>query len=380
MARSKGTGQIIPRGKDKWLVRIFKGRDSSGKKLYFNKVISGSKSDAQKYQTAKSREKDVGVFIENTRMSLDEHLNNWLSAIKSRVAEQTYESYETQVRVHIRPRIGRLRLTNVRIHDVQKVYSEMTDQGLSPTTVRYAHAVLAMAMKKAIELDYIIKNPCDFVELPKQVKKETKAMSPREASAFLTQTASDKYGLVFEFALITGMRPEEYLSLFWSDVDFKRGTVTVQRALVWKKGGGYKFGETKTKRSRRSIPLPENVMTKLKHHRRLQLEQRMKLGDAYEKLDLVFATDLGTPLHYRNLTKRHYEKILKEAGLQDEGFVLYSLRHTCATLLLASGENPKVVSERLGHSSVKTTLDTYSHVLPDMQRSASDRLEAMLYR
>jgi len=105
----------------------------------------------------------------------------------------------------------------------------------------------------------------------------------------------------------------------------------------------------------------------------------MKLGQAYANLDLVFASDLGSPIHYRNLTQRHYEKILQAAGLGDQGFVLYSLRHTCATLLLAGGENPKVVSERLGHSSVKTTLDTYSHVLPDMQKSASDRLEALLY-
>jgi integrase len=105
----------------------------------------------------------------------------------------------------------------------------------------------------------------------------------------------------------------------------------------------------------------------------------MRLGTAYADLDLVFANEIGNPIHYRNLTQRHYEKILKSAGLDNGGFVLYSLRHTCATLLLAAGENPKVVSERLGHSTVRMTLDTYSHVLPDMQRSATEKLSKLVY-
>jgi integrase len=94
---------------------------------------------------------------------------------------------------------------------------------------------------------------------------------------------------------------------------------------------------------------------------------------------LVFVSEIGSPLHYRNLTQRHYEKILKNAGLDKENFVLYSLRHSCATLLLSTGENPKIVTERLGYTSVKMTLDTYSHVLPDMQKSASDKLDVLLY-
>lgn len=121
-------------------------------------------------------------------------------------------------------------------------------------------------------------------------------------------------------------------------------------------------------------------MTKLKKQRRQQLEHKMSLGPAYSNLDLVFATEIGTPINYRNLSLRYYDKILEAARLDKQGFVLYSLRHTCATLLLASGESPKVVSERLGHSSVKMTLDTYSHVLPQMQQSASERLDDPYYQ
>jgi integrase len=380
MAQTKGRGQIIEKGKDKWLVRIFRGRDAKGVKLYFNKVISGKKSVAQKYLTGKLREKDLGIFVESSRQTLDEHLDMWLKIIKSRVAEQTYNSYETLLRVHVRDRIGRIRLSEIKIHDVQKVYAEMQLAGLSARTVRYVHTVLSMAMKKAVELNYIVKNPCGFAELPKQVKEETKAFSPEQASLFLQHAKKDKHGLVFEFALMTGMRPEEYLAIRWCDIDFTRQSVKVQRAIVWCKGGGFKFGEPKTKKSRRNIPLPKSIITQLKTHRKKQLEYRFELGQAYNNLDLVFASDIGNPLHYRNITQRHYEKILENAGLDKEGFVLYSLRHSCATLLLSAGENPKIVAERLGHTSVKMTLDTYSHVLPDMQKSASDKLEAMLYR
>lgn len=117
----------------------------------------------------------------------------------------------------------------------------------------------------------------------------------------------------------------------------------------------------------------------LKKHKVNQSEYSLSLGAAYENNDLVFASEIGGPIHYRNLTQRYYEKILREAGLENEGFVLYSLRHSCATLLLIAETHPKVVAERLGHTSVKMTLDTYSHVLPSMQRDATDRLESLLY-
>ncbi len=380
MPQTKGRGQIIEKGKEKYQVKIFRGRDADGKKLYFSKVINGKKSVAQKFLTSKLREKDLGTFIDNSRQTLNEHLDNWLRIIRTRVAEQTYDSYESLLRIHVRPRIGQARLSDIKIHDVQQVYFEIELSELSARTVHYVHTVLKMALKKAVELNYIIKNPCEFVELPKQENKETKALSPAQTLKFLEYAKHSKHGLIFEFAIVSGMRPEEYLSIQWSDVDFSRNMVSVQRALVWKKGGGFKFDNPKTKKSRRSISMPEDLMKKLKDHRRRQLKYRLKLGQAFKNLDLVFVSDVGTPIHYRNLTLRYYQEILEQIKLDEEGFVLYSLRHTCATLLLIAGENPKVVSERLGHSSVRITLDTYSHLLPDLQQNASDKLETMLYR
>jgi integrase len=199
-----------------------------------------------------------------------------------------------------------------------------------------------------------------------------------ETKTFLKKAKNDKWYTAFLIALETGMRPEEYLGLQWADVDFERGNVTVRRALVWLKGGGWRFEEPKTSQSRRNIPLTQIALTALRRHRKEQAEHLLKLGSNYQKHDLVSASELGTPYHWRNLSNRHFKKILEKAKLS-KTFRLYDLRYTCATLLLSAGENPKIVSERLGHASIVLTLDTYSHVLPNMQQAATEKLERLLH-
>jgi integrase len=214
-----------------------------------------------------------------------------------------------------------------------------------------------------------------MVKPPRQVRKEMQALSPEEASRFLAAASKDKWSVLFALALTTGMRPEEYLGLQWKDVDLEKGTLVVQHTLIWRrKGGGWYFSEPKTSRSRRTIPLPTSVSVNLREHKRHQAEQRLRTGPKYQNNDLVFATAEGGPLMPRNLLSRHFKPILKVAGLPKK-VRLYDLRHSCATLLLASGENPKVVSERLGHAGIAMTLDVYSHVLPSMQQAAAEKLE-----
>ena len=208
-------------------------------------------------------------------------------------------------------------------------------------------------------------------------KTEMKYFTPGQVSTFLQTAKTDKHYLVFLLAFETGMRPEEYLAVQWKDVDLESGVLSVRRALVWnRKGGGFRFEEPKTTKSRRTIPLSNSVVSALKVYRRTQLEQRMKLGSDYANLDLVFATELGTPISSKNLRDRHFRPLMTKAALPE--IRLYDLRHTTATLLLSAGENPKVVSERLRHASIVLTLDTYSHVLPSMQKEApgSTRLSA----
>ena len=155
------------------------------------------------------------------------------------------------------------------------------------------------------------------------------------------------------------MRPEEYLALQWSDVDLERGTTQIRRALVRLKKS-WSFETLKTPCSRRTISLPPSLMKKLAAHKRKQAEERLRLGSAWHNHDLIFCGEQGMPHTIPNLTCRYFRPILEKAELPR--IRLYDLRHTCATLLLAANEHPKVVSERLGHASVTLTLDTYSHV------------------
>ncbi len=373
-------GQIIKRSDRTWLVRIFTGRDAKGKRRYFNKTIHGTKKDAEKYLTAKQREKDLGVFVEPAAMPVNEYLDKWLeTAARPRLRERTLVDYTDKLKRYVRPAVGEKKLCDVRPLDIQRFYGELQERGLSARTIRYTHAILSSAFKQAIKWHMLARNPCEAVELPRMVRREMHAFSPEEAARFQAATQEDEYGSVLIFALATGMRPEEYLALKWSDLDLEKGAATVQRTLVFRKGGGWYFGEPKTSRSRRTVPFPASVLRSLVEHRRRQMEARLKAGAHYQNSDLVFATGEGTPINLRNLTQRHFQPALLRAGLPLK-FRLYDLRHSCATLLMIVGENPKVVSERLGHASIVLTLDTYSHVLPSMQQAATEKLEGILFK
>ena len=362
------TGQIVKRGDNTWYIRIFLGRDANGKRKYFNKTIHGTKKDAQKYLTAKTREKDLGFFVEPALMPLNEFLDRWLSEIaQNKLRARTFENYESLLNCHVRKILGAKRLSDIQAYEVQKLYNDIKKAKYSPKTIRHVRNVLSSAFKQGVRWKMLMQNPCEFSELPRMEKVEMMYFTPKETAKFLDAAKDDKFFPAFLLAIETGMRPEEYLGLQWKDVDFENKVLSVRRALVVKKGGGFIFTEPKTKKSRRSIPISNTLIKALKAHRRIQLEERMKLGANYQTFDLVFASEIGTPLLHGNLLRRHFKPIRDKANLPK--IRLYDLRHTTATLLLSAGENPKVVSERLGHASIVLTLDTYSHVLPSVQKT-----------
>jgi integrase len=182
------------------------------------------------------------------------------------------------------------------------------------------------------------------------------------------------YGVLFAVMLTTGLRPSEALGLKWDDL--QGVTLRIQRSIEHN-GNGWNFGSLKTPKARRSVSVPSSLLIRLKAHRIKQAKQKLSAGADYQDHGLIFATPEGQPLDLANIRQRHFKPILQKAGLPD--IRMYDLRHTCATLLLAAGENVKVVSERLSHASVAMTLDNYAHVLPDMQQQATDKLEDMLY-
>jgi integrase len=360
-----------------------------------SKTIKGNKKDAETYLTKTQAAISTGTFVEPSPLTVNEYLDRWLQdAARRRVTERTFLSYEWLLKNYVRPFVGEARLADLRPLDIQSLYSRMaapklnkgeTPQpgvsyglGLRARSIRYTHSVLFSALKQAVRWHMLSRNPCEAVELPRAERREMQAFLPEEAARFLSAAAQDAYGVVFAFALATGMRPEEYLALKWSDVDLQTGAATVQRTLIWRKGGEWYFGEPKTARSRRTVRLPASILSALQEHRRVQMAGRLKAGAAYRGNDLVFAMPDGRPILLRTLDRLHFKPTLKRAQLS-QSFRLYDLRHSCATLLLAANEHPKVVSERLGHANIILTLDTYSHVLPSMQQAASEKLEKILF-
>lgn len=372
--QKRSNGTVI---ENSWLVRIFLGREADGKRKYFSKTVHGTKKDAQRFLTAKLREKDLGTFVEPTTESVSLYLNRWLAeTAKPRIRVETYNSYEKVVETYIQKYLGTKKLSQLQGYHIQKFYNDLQRQGLSPRTVHYCHSILSSALKQAVRWKMMAHNPCDDCDLPKMLKEEMKYYTPEQVKLFLEKAREDKFYALFFLALETGMRPGEYLGLQWKDIDWEQGLLTVRRTLKAQTGGGFSYGEPKTKKSRRSIPLSSALKAVLKTHRTAQLKEKMKIRDSYQDSDLLFATEIGTPLLTGNLYNRHFDRIRSDASLPR--IRLYDLRHTNATMLIASGVSAKVVAERLGHSSVVLTLDTYSHVLPSMQTDATNRLEKMM--
>lgn len=362
-------GQIIRRSKNSFTVRVFLGRDPrTGKRDYHNETVrTTSKKEAEKVLTALLRKRDMGeLLIEPTRMTVREYLEHWLeAAAKPRLAEGTYREYAGILKRYLYDPLGNTRLAKLTPVAIQQVYGEMLGRGLSPRMVRYTHTVFNNALSQAVKWRMLAHNPAHYVDLPKQRRKEMLALSEDEANRFLAKAQGDKHYLLFAVLLGTGLRPSEAVALKWSDFDVAAGALAIQR--TWARAAkGFMYQEPKTGRGRR-IELPEHLTRLLAEH------QESAQGE------LIFPSDAGTPLNVRNVYQRHFQTIVKRAKLPKK-LRLYDLRHTHATLLLLAGVHAKIVSERLGHASIQITLDTYSHVLPGMQKESAAKLDAMLFK
>jgi len=371
MARK--VGQIIARGDRRWLSRIYLGRDrETNKRNYHNRTIHGPMREAQAYLTKKLRERDLGRDLEGAKITLNEYLDRWLeTAVKPRVREKTCQDYDGMMRRYIRPSLGERVLAAMRPMDVQTTYQKMIERGLSARTVRYTHAVLKSAIRQALQWRLLLENPVAGVKVPQQPKGEMRSLTVEQAKTFVKAALATPHGPVLAVALTTGMRPSEYLGLKWQDIDWARQTVSVARSIR-KIDGRWCFCDTKRSRSRRPIKLQRWIVLLLR-----ELQTRASAHDLCpEAHDLVFRTSSGCPISGDYLAK-HFRSILDLAGLPR--IRLYDLRHSAATIALAAGVSPKVVSEQLGHASTAFTLDTYAHVLPHMQDEAAARVEAMLF-
>jgi integrase len=367
-------GQIIQRGDRTWLVRVYLGRDHNGKKKYHNKTVKGAKREAEKYRNKVLAEHQAGSFVEPTKISVGAYLERWLNnSARLRVAERTFLDYTSHVTRYLSPVIGHRKLAQLQPAEIQRVYSDMLQRGLSPRTVRYVHSTLRSALQQAVLWGEIPRNPASLVQLPRNERKEQAVLAAAEINRLIEASRGTRWSCLWILLAMSGLRPGEALGLKWTDLDGDR--LRIQRSLV-RVRGSWSLKKPKTDRSRRSVVLPKALLRELKEYRARQAAEKLAAGSRYGNLGLIFANKEGAPLDYRTTARRYFRPLLKAAGLPE--IRPYDLRHSHATLMLGGGVHPKIVSERLGHSSTVMTMDVYSHVLPNMQQAAVEQLEALL--
>jgi integrase len=407
---------VLADGSVRWRVRVYAGTDDDGHQTVVTKTFLKKKEADLEEARLKSMKGD-GALTAPSKESLSAFVTRWLDNVKEgELHPKTLSGYRQMMRRYLDnppagcPPIGKIRLNALTYNAFQELYTfQRRELNLSPRTIRLTATILRQAMKYAVKVGALPKNPSDGAVVPKRkadtalvlndagvpvpvdeskeaMKKKT--MTKEQATAFMAEARTDRYFPLWHTLLYSGMRPGEAYALMWPDIDFEAGTIHVQRTLTragLQKGEPYRLMPTKTDASVRVIPVPATTVAVLKEWKTAQKRERVQAGAEYRHQNFVFTIPGGQPLRHNYVATHHFKRILERAGLGTvEGgkftsdFSPYSLRHTHASLLMLAATNPKVVSERLGHSSVKITLDIYSHVLSELAGDAADRLETLL--
>ena len=367
-------GHIVKRGQNSYTIVVDLGRDpATGKRKQQWVSIKGPKKDAEKRLAELLHQLDTGSFLKLSKTTLAEYLARWLKDyVRPNLSPKTAEGYEYIMHRQVVPAFGGMTLTQLKPEHLQKYYAEKLTRGLSAQTVRHHHTVLHKALQTAVEWGLLSRNVADSVRPPKVQRIEMQTWDKNEISQFLEAVKTTPYYALFHTALFTGMRRSELLALHWQDIDLILGQVYVSRSLHCLKGGGIVFRPTKTASGRRTVALSPLASVVLREHREKQEHERAMLGLPLKDDDLVFVQLDGKPLLPDSVSHARF-KLVRRAGLKP--IRLHDARHTHASLMLKQGIHPKIVQERLGHSSIAITLDTYSHVAPGLQQAAAKRFD-----
>lgn len=403
--RGHNEGSIHQRASDgRWVADLSLGYGIDGKRTR-KRLYEKTRAEVnRKLQQAMTNHRD-GLTVQTRDQTVGQYLAHWLkAAVKPGVRPRTYVSYEQICRVHLIPALGRHKLSKLNAQHIASYMSEKQSGGASGAAVNYHRSVLRIALNQAMRWDLVSRNVAALTQPRAHEAKEALPLSTREAGAFLRALSGDRLEALSNVALTLGLRQGEVLGLRWQDVDLEEGTLAVRHQLqliprvVDRKEGdslpGRPMGkyepqlvEPKTPRSRRTLPVPGEVLDLLRAHRRHQLEERLVAGSRWggagrrlptgkrEPWDLVFTSTIGTPLDPSNVTK-DYKRILDAAKLTQRRY--HDLRHSCASFLAARGVSQRVVMEILGHSQLSTTANIYTHIDADQLREATGRLSDLV--
>ena len=304
-------------------------------------IYGKTRREVDEKLTRAKADRDDGLVFDAENLSLGEYLDTWLQgSVQGYVRQSTYDRYESAVRLHIKPALGRLKLKKLTPAHVQSFYRDRIDAGLAPASVNKLHMILHKALSQAVQWHMAPRNVTESVKAPRPAPEEMQTLSAAETRKLLAAAREDKLEALYVLAVTTGMRQGELLALKWKDVDLENARLSVRRTIT-KSGGRLLLGEPKTKNSRRTIHLTEASIRSLREHLARQVAQIERLRDLYRDEGLVFASEVGTLMNPTNLRKRSFASLLKRAELQPIRF--HDLRHTCATLLLTRNVHPKYV-------------------------------------
>lgn len=390
--KANGEGSVWQRANGTWVAQVSFTDPATGKPD--RKSVSGrTKQEVLQKKRELENARDINRLTRNDTLTLGEWIDRWLEVYKQpNVKYSTWFSYNQLAENHIKPALGKKRLDRLQANEIQEFYNRLSSSGriikkknnqtvknkpagLSPQTVRNCHNVLRGALDKAYQEALIRWNPMVAIELPPLDHREIQPLT-REQVVFFINAIKDHeiYPVVFT-NLGTGLRRGELLALTWENVDLEARTANIQ--LSWLQVGRklYNQDDVKTKASRATVTLPDEVVKVLKQVKTAQAKSKMLLGEAYIDNNLVFCKGDGTA--YRpDFIYHKYKGLLKEYGLPDTTF--HALRHTFCTLLLEDGEDLATVSKLARHSTLSITSDLYVHRTQTMQKRAASKLDSIL--
>jgi integrase len=358
--RSAGEGTIFYNDKlARWQAQLTL---PTGKKKTKTTKTQG---EAKRWLLDQRKAIEDNTYISAKDITLEVYLSRYMEEVVNHsLAPKTISSYQYIIEKHILTDLGKIKLTQLRADHLQKLYSDKLNSGLSKRTVLYFHQILHKALEHAVKMGLVARNVTDMADHPTIRRTAPETLSVAQVKELLDSLQNDRLYPLYLLAVSTGMREGELLGLHWEDVNLETGVITVRHQAQEIPGQGMIIKEPKTETSKRPIELPTKALDCLR-----------QLDRSSSHVGLVFKTSNNTPFSQRNLI-RHFHQSLKKADLPWVKF--HSLRHFTATSLLQRGVHPKLVQSLLGHSTIGLTLDTYSHVIPGINREATEKMNDIL--
>lgn len=375
--KAHGEGTIRQRADGRWECRVTVGRDPGTGKQVRKSFYAPTQGELVALMKQVQADMQNGAFVEPPKLTVGQWADIWAAEYLGNVSEGTKASYEGIIKKHVKPNLGAVNLQKLHAHDIQTFYNTLERAGKAPKTIRNVHGMLHKAMDQAVKLGYIKQNPSSLCTLPRLVKKEMQVMADDTLTEFLGAIRGERYETIFFIDVFTGMRQSEILGLTWDCVDFKAGTILINKQLKQekKRKGAYYLGLPKHDKIRKIKPAVM-VMDHLQARKSKQAADQLRAGAAWSnEWNLVFTNELGRYISHK-MVRKPYKRIVKALGISELRF--HDMRHSYAVLSLTNGDDVKTLQTNLGHHSAGFTLDQYGHVSERMQEESAKRMEAYI--